>query len=440
LLISLSTALLTAEDAEKKSVYEERREKIAYGIDSEVAALIDTLVEEHDDRFIDELLQLFDSTLNAGLQEKIIGFFDQLDLDDAVDPVFLTLQREWDQELSRKLTSTMLQYLKTRQSPEITSFIAENLVPDRDETISIAAISAVGVSGRKEFAGLLLDGLEEDDVSSIKRAELISAVGLLGDPDAVLLLSDLLLDETEDTSIRWRSADALGEIGGQESLDALLAVFSSSDPILRSKATAALSGFEKAEVEDALIQALRDSFWRVRVAATQALGELKSEKAVDILIYKAKSDPDIRNVRLASLAALGEIASSKAVDFLYDTYLDEKALIQVRTASLHALLEADPGRSLKAVKKLFETEIGEKESAIVIETAKLLSRSESDSVEELYAQMLTLKDRRDLVIYALRGIRINKLTRLKGEVEALTGDDVDQIIRKNALSTLETLE
>ncbi len=432
--------VVRAEDDEIKSVYEERLEKIAYGIDSEVESLIDTLVEERDDRFIKELLQLFDSTLNASLQEKIIGYFEKRELDDAVDPVFSTLKREWDQELSRKLTTAMLGYLKKRQSPEITGFIAENLVPDRDETISTAAISAVGASGRKEFAGLLLDELEEDDVSPNKRAELISAVGLLGDPDAVTLLSELLLDEAEDKSIRWRSADALGEIGGKDSLDALLSVFGSPDPILRSKAAAALSGFEKAEVEDALIQALRDSFWRVRVAATQALGELGSDKAVDILIYKAKNDPDVRNVRLASMAALGEIAGSKAVDFLYETYLDDKALIQIRMAALRALLEAAPRKSLAAVKKLFDTEIGEKESAIVIETAKLLSTSESDSVEELYAQMFKLDDHRDLVIYALRGIRINKLTRLRGEVEALTGEDVDQFIRKNALSTLETLD
>jgi hypothetical protein len=47
---------------------------------------------------------------------------------------------------------------------------------------------------------------------------------------------------------------------------------------------------------------------------------------------------------------------------------------------------------------------------------------------------------RELVLYALRGIRINRFTSLKAKVQALSEEGSDSIIRRNALSTFEALQ
>jgi HEAT repeat protein len=439
-LVTSSLSLLYAEEDDMKSVYEERKETIAYGIDSEVSAVIDAIIKEKDDRFENELLDLYRSSLNETVKAKIISYFDALDLDSGRDIFFSTLSEEWDQDTSFDLVSAAITYLKKRQTKEITTFFAETLLPDRNDRISTAAVSAIGDSGDSSFSTLLEEELDSSDLSDNKRAELISAIGKLGDTHAVSTLVDLLLDEGEDKSIRWRAASALGEIGGDSSLEALMEVFDSSDPILRSRTTAALTKFDGQQAEQALIQALRDSFWRVRVAAATALGERKSEDAVDILIYKAKSDPDIKNVRSAAVSALGEIGSSKASDLLVELYLDSKVPMEIRSQSLIALLKSDEGKALTAVDSIVKnvTEY-ERQKVIITETAKILAMTKSDSLEDMYKKMLALTDRQEMVLSALSGIRINKITSLEGEVEKLTGEENNALIRKQALSTLEAL-
>jgi HEAT repeat protein/flagellin-specific chaperone FliS len=423
-----------------KSIDEERREKLAFGIDNEVIELIDTLIQEKNDTFTPELVSLYQITLNDLVKTKIVQYLSDLEIDGHTDMVFEDLQDKWDQVPSTDLMLRYIGYLRKYQTDEITSFFASSLIPEQSERISMAAISAVGASGNPDYTDLLLSELEARDLSVNKRSELISALGLLGDKGSVEMLLELLLDNTEEKSVRWRAATALGDIGGGESFSGLLEVFNSDDPLLRTRATEALGKFDGKEAEDALILALRDSFWRVRVAAAAALGNQKSTNALDILIYKASSDPDIRNVRTASIQAIGKIGTRKAGDFLEELYLNEKALLPVRIEALKALMEADNRKALAAIRSLFNDDIGEQQSAIVSETAKYLATAQEENLEEVYERMLEMTSQRELVLYALRGIRINRFTSLKAKVQALSEEGSDSIIRRNALSTFEALQ
>lgn len=417
---------------------DDRLDTIRYGIDSEVITLIDNLIEEEENAYSDELLEIFEETVNDKLREKIISYFTALESDEAVEPVFSNLKERFDQDLSYDLLSVSVHYLENRQNEEISSFIADELFTSRDDRISILAAGALAESGDAKHSTVLLKELEERNLPDNKRAAIVSALGKLGDDGAIEMLIELLGDEGEEKSIRWRSVTALGEIGTEESLEAIRSVLADSDPILRSKAVAALSGFDGEAAEQSLIQALRDPFWRVRVSAAKSLGNLEIRDAVDILIYKAEKDPDIRNVRNAAIEALAKIGGGKAEGFLVDHYISDKSPMQTRSSAISVLLEHNPAQAAAAIDKLFHDKIAEENSAIVMETARQLSTMKSDRLEGLYKRMLEQTDRQELVLYALRGIRINRMRDLEGDVKALDDEDLPAAIRQNAQHVLES--
>ena len=62
------------ENAEEKTQFEERREKISYGLDSEIEALIDEIIKDEEFEYGDDLFALFTSTRNQKLKTKIFDY------------------------------------------------------------------------------------------------------------------------------------------------------------------------------------------------------------------------------------------------------------------------------------------------------------------------------------------------------------------------------
>lgn len=94
----------------------------------------------------------------------------------------------------------------------------------------------------------------------------------------------------------------------------------------------------KGRAVDPLIAALKDEDWSVRWKAAQALGEIKDARALDPLIAALKKDEDTI-VRLAAARALGEITDARAVDPLIAVLKDKDENSVVRLAAAGALGE-----------------------------------------------------------------------------------------------------
>ena len=418
---------------------DERLNTLRFGIDSEVISLIDTLAEEKDDTYQEELLTIYSTTINEKLKKRIVIFFNDQDLELGIEPFFEELEEQWDQEMDESLLLSIVEYLSSRQRDEITRFFAEELLSSRDNDIFIAAVNALGESGNSTFTDQLQEELDSSDISVNTRSALISALGKLGDEDSIQTLKDLLSDSGEEKSVRWRAATALGEIGGDESLNALISVLDDPDPLLRSKAIEALGNFTGKEAEAALIQALRDSFWRVRVSAAKSLGSSRSTEGVDILIYKAEHDPDSRNVRIAAIEALGEIGNSASIEFLKQHYLNKKSPLSTRSRAISVLLETAPGEATNAIQSVFKEEDLSSTTPIVKETARILSLRKSRNLSELYRSMLESGEK-DLILDALRGIRINTMKEMAGDIEKLLESEPERIVQSTAEKVLESLK
>ena len=233
------------------------------------------------------------------------------------------------------------------------------------------------------------------------------------------------------------AAASLGEIGETRAIPHLRALFSESDSLIKAYAASALANFDMGEVEGLLQQGLRDSNVRVRVAAAKGLADEQARNSVDILIYKAKQDPE-REVRLQAIAALGVIATPQAFGYLQDLYRDKIALPVYREAAFTALCENALKDNLDVFREVVEQEWGSKDQKVVEFTAKKLSTTEAPGLKWFYERFLDSPNVY-VRIYALRGIGRNGLRTLREKVEKVSTEDPYPAARQTALSVLEGL-
>ncbi|MEH1849289.1 MAG: HEAT repeat domain-containing protein, partial [Nostoc sp.] len=143
------------------------------------------------------------------------------------------------------------------------------------------------------------------------------ALGKIGNETAVSALIKALQDE--DSSVRRSAADALGEIGNEAAVSALIKALQDENSFVRWRAADALEKIGNEAAVSALIKALQDEDSSVRRSAADALGEIGNEAAVSALI-KALQDEDFF-VRWRAAEALGKIAGSEVLHYIWELQL-----------------------------------------------------------------------------------------------------------------------
>jgi HEAT repeat protein len=175
---------------------------------------------------------------------------------------------------------------------------ARSLLDDPDPGVRGAALGALLRAGAMTAADV--DAACRDPDPSVRRraAEVAAAgpaelrralVGLLVDPDPTVLevaawaagecdppvpgtvqrLSELAADH-DDALVREAAVAALGALGDEKGLPAILAA-ATDKPAVRRRAVIALAPFSGPEVDAALERALTDRDWQVRQAAEDLL-------------------------------------------------------------------------------------------------------------------------------------------------------------------------
>lgn len=432
--------IINAEDKKspENTIKQQRTEVIQYGIDSEIIELIKTLKKDNNSDFNKNLFTLLKSTQNVNLKSKIVDLYSQEKDPIAVNFVFSEIKDNYD--LPNEILTKFISYISDFQNPDITKYF-KTLIFHQDQSISNAAIDAIGISKDDKYGKTLLDLLDNSSTPDTQKIHLIGALGNLKYTKAVDSISKILKkDYTDNRSLKWKACIALGKIGSKKSLPVLTSLFSDSDPYLRNYAIEALQHFPSEQTEDLIIQGLRDSSWRVRVSSAKSLGKLKSLKAVPILIYKVKKDPDIKNVRNAAIEALGEIKGIKALSFLRKMLLDDKANGINRTSDVSVLIKNDLSGSLPALKELIDNEWEKPSSPLLDYTCKLLSKEKNAKLKVIYLKMLDYTKTLNLKIYGLRGIKLNNFSSLKEKVKNFTTKKYPEQIKKIAQDTLDSLK
>lgn len=425
-----------ADDTDLTSLKEDRTRTLRYGIDDEVIEVITEIRKEKDNSYNDVLLEILSSSSNSKIQLPILEFFEQQKTDIASDFVLSLLKNATeDYEVDSKVLSAAISYCGTLKIVSSAEYLYK-LSDFKDKSVAASAIKNLGKTGNKDYADQFLNKIKDNEYEDDETELRESAILLMGDlkyEPAVDTLLDIVKDDSYSKVARRYACDSLGKIGDEKAIPVLKGLLNDPDSILRSYALSSLANFKEDEIETILIQALRDSYWRIRVAAAKALAERKANGAIDILIYKAEKDPE-PNVKNAAMDALAVIGGNKAWSFLSDFYSSDHNSDLFRSYALSSLLKEKPEKAVDAMKKVFDSEFDKENSWIFNYTCNSLSTTESTSLEWFYNKMLDHKNY-IIRIYAIRGIKLNKVLTLYGRVKEIAdNDNENKVLRKVAAS------
>jgi len=164
----------------------------------------------------------------------------------------------------------------------------------------------------KEFVRQLREGNREE------RELAASLLGQLGTTAVSEALASALREDPE-SGVKAAAAEALGFVGDSKAVGSLLALFDTSDKLVRGSVVRALVRLADSKAIDGLVAYLKHDDHKVRVLAAHTLGQIHNPRATEQLIKSLDDDSFV--VREAVVKALGDIADPRAV----------KALMQAAT-------------------------------------------------------------------------------------------------------------
>lgn len=438
-LIILTFSLSAEEDKETlKSIDEERRETLLYGIDSEILEVLTTITKDKSEGFEKELLSIIKESLDPDVKEAAVKYFMTMEDDSAVKAVIPLLEDvEYEEEYDLDYVKTVMNYLGDMKSEEAIPYAMIFLENDNNAVV-ISSLKLLGKNKHAKAGEKLLTMLEEDDLSADVYVAVIDTLGEVGNKKAVDKLIELAGDEDEETTVRNHASASLGKIGDEKALAVLKSnMTDKSSALIRMSAMEALSQFDVEETDQILMNALKDSYWRIRLMACKSLAERKTEEAFPALRYKAEKDPENR-IREAAVKAIGDIDSKECRNYLMESFKNEKSSSTLRYWSMKKLIELNIDLILPEIEKMYEEKSEDEKYKFLEVVLKEVSAAEHSGLNDLYEKMLK-HENYIFRLYAVKGIRKNRFTRFKETLKIMSEEDENRNVKKFALSALEDL-
>lgn len=202
----------------------------------------------------------------------------------------------------------------------------------------------------------------------VLRAELVEALGRIGDPRALPVLRRGLIDE--DPLVVQRAAEAVGRLKDAESVDELLRRLKAGNRDIAQSAFEALGDLGGERVEAALREELKSEENAVRVQAAYALARMKVQLGFVLLDGFIEEEAEPYPEGILAAYYLGRVGRENGVAYLSAVALDPQA--PLRPLAVEALGKS---RAASAVRPLAELAKAE-EAAVRILAAAALGRLE----------------------------------------------------------------
>ena len=343
---------LLAEEAEpetpapvQRTIEDQRRDILRFGTETEIATLIQTLRNERVDYLDEDLVELVQKTRNRGILTGVFGFFGEMEKTGLEERAIQAI-RDMDEEANETITAAV-NYLGHVKAVQAIDSLKE-LINTGENRFFASAFRALGRAASAEGAGELADEValfllnyyENRNPGDEVRRELLVAMGETGSSEVVPFLSELVTNPDERIPLRMAGLDALGKIGNEGGMDAVVQAVSSNDPNVRASAVAALGPFSGDEVDAAILEAFRDPNYRGRIAAAQAAGRRQLESAVPFLRFRAEND-EVPAVKDEAIKALGAINNSECMEILDSLFTNRRNSDRVRLVAAEQLLQND---------------------------------------------------------------------------------------------------
>ncbi len=226
------------------------------------------------------------------------------------------LKSEKDTEVLRRIVFGISELKIASAGPQLYIIMTNYVSNPKESYLTASAIRAMGELSYKTAGKAIFSLLTNLEMSPEIRSASAIAMGTLGGADEMKEVRYLVDNPGEDKAVRMYCAYALGKSGDKQYIDLLFNLIANEkeDLYIRLWAIAGLEFIKDPVVSDKLIELTKVDHKQVRGKAIETLGKMKETKAKEILIYKAKFDPDFE-VQKAAKKAL--------VDMGYD--LDEIA-------------------------------------------------------------------------------------------------------------------
>jgi HEAT repeat protein len=434
LCLLFCSPLLAQEEDNKSDYINTWRDTLNYGIDAEVLEVIRKIRSIKETALNAELMKLFAYSISTDVRIGILDFFREIKYREAADMAGAVLKNYENEEAA--LIRSVLGYLSEVGSHGVTKTILE-LVDNDDDSISMSAIAALGKTGDESAAEVLLTKLDNVEFPTSRKSQLILALGDLGFRKAVTKLMDIAGNKEADKIWRMYACESLGKIKDASAVPVIKKIFSENDPLLKAYAANALANFNITDVIDILIEGLKDNYWKVRVASIKGLARPEGAKAITILKYKARKDPE-GVVRKEAIKTLGAIGTGEAFDALRELFENDGEPGEIREAAFNTLIENDLSQATISSIKRTIAKSSEKNPRMLEIIARKLSVTSWGDLKSIYLIFLESSSF-VLRIHGIKGAVKNNLYDLKGKIKDLSEHDPNPSVKKEALSALDQM-
>ncbi len=300
----------------------------------------------------------------------------------------------------------------------------------------------LGLIGNSSTLHALQEVIERDPSNQMKWwAENVGLIIIKGENEVVFYnpgrvdeLVQRLFNKYNDPYVRMNAAEALGEIGDERAVDALIKALGDEDWYIRRAAAEALGNIGDKRAVDSLIKALEDENWEVRLAAAKALGYIGAKEAVDELIDRLLND-SAEEVRVRAAESLGLIGEPQALTALQQA-VEKDSSNWVRSAASKAIAKIKQANAVAQGEEVEQPEEAQKPQTQE-ETAPVTVQAPSTPpTEELIAQ-LSSEDKQK-VLEALQELSQRKAVEAVEPILGLLGRD-DNDIQNACLDALENI-
>ncbi len=334
------TDLQKKTESEELSDYDKKLETLKYGLDTEVIALTENLKKNEDTRFNEELQKILAKSKNPKVKYAVMDLFSAQKNDAIRDDALKILSEFYDYKSEVVLAS--IKYCKELEITEASEHLRK-IIKDDNSEYRVPAILTLGKLGNSEDAEFLVECFENESnpdskISLITRQHIMEALMELHEEATWDFLLYTAEDSYENAIIRARAATALGKIGKPEAVNVLSKLYEDKDPAIREAAVKGLTNFSNEEAKAVLIEAFKDSYYKVRLQAVKSAEESKNQEAIPYILYRAKTDPE-EVVKFAAIKALSASQDSKSLTWLKERFLEPKTGERMRIKIAGELLE-----------------------------------------------------------------------------------------------------
>lgn len=368
---------------------EKKRDTIRYGMSSEIGTLLDELIKDDDPRFTEEIYDVFQTTKNSAIKEKIYNYFAKIEDPCLEDSAVYLLEDPYDEKTD--VVKAAFAYVSAVKTKEAIPAVKE-LIENENELFFNDAINTLGEIGSSDEAVFIVEYLERDDLDVNKRQLLMRVCGKIHAVETWGRLVDIIEDEDENTFVRMYAAEAIGVMEVDKSVPVLERNFDNTDPNFRQYVIKGLSHYpDNKTAQEVILQGIRDDHWKVRQEAIRAAKEMKLNAAIPYLIHRAKNDAE-KVIKDEAFVAIGEINTSEGNDFLVSQVTQKKGSDANKTKAVEVLLKQGTYGEKEILELAKQTIEDDKLKSLRYGIGKELAKYDRSSFDDICIMYLTSKD------------------------------------------------